>query len=120
MSGPEAAERAAERAPERVRLDVWLWRARFFRTRALAAEAAAKGLRVNGQRVAKPGAGLKIGDVLTFAKAGRIRVIEVAALGERRGPASEARALYVDRDPPPDIEPDIDPDIGPEPAEGAP
>ncbi|MGF1658339.1 MAG: RNA-binding S4 domain-containing protein [Rubrimonas sp.] len=92
--------------PPRARLDVWLWRARFFRTRSLAAEAAAKGLRVNGQRVAKPGAGLKTGDVLTFAQAGRIRVIEVAALGDRRGPAAEAQALYVDRDPPADAAPD--------------
>lgn len=96
-----AAEQPAEPAPgapaPRARLDQWLWRARFFKTRALAAATVAAGrIRVNGERAAKPGCGVKCGDVLTFARAGRVHVVEIRALGERRGPAPEARALYAD------------------------
>lgn len=91
--GPEAGD-----SP--IRLDVWLWRARFFKTRALAAKAAANGLRVNGLRTQKPGARVRPGDVVTFAQAAHIRVIEVVAPGARRGPAPEAQALYIDRAPP--------------------
>lgn len=84
---------------ERIRLDKWLWQARFFKTRGLAAEAVGKGrFRVNAQRVSKPGHGLKLGDVLTFALAGRIRVVEVIEFGDRRGPAREAAGLYRDLD----------------------
>lgn len=82
---------------EGVRADKWLWRARFFKTRSLAAEAVGRGLRVNGRRTDRPGATVRAGDVLTFAQAGRVRVIEVVDLGERRGPAPEAQALYRDR-----------------------
>lgn len=87
-------------APPRARLDVWLWRARFFKTRALAAQAAGKGLRLNGRKSAKPGAGVKPGDRLSFAQGGRVRVVEILDLGERRGPAAEAQALYRDLDAP--------------------
>ncbi|MEM9739051.1 MAG: RNA-binding S4 domain-containing protein [Pseudomonadota bacterium] len=81
------------------RLDVWLWRARFFKTRALAGQAVSKrGVRLTrfGQtrRTSKPGAGVAVGDVLTFTKGSHIEVIQVLALGERRGPASEAQGLY--------------------------
>ena len=80
---------------ERVRLDKWLWRARFFKTRALASEAVEAGrIRLNGRRSTKPGAGLKIGDVLTVRRGGQVFVIEILAFGERRGPASEAAELY--------------------------
>jgi ribosome-associated heat shock protein Hsp15 len=85
----------------RLRLDKWLWQARFFRTRSLAARAVGEGrVRVNGERTAKPSAGIAPGDVLTFAQGARVRVVEVAALGTRRGPAPEAQALYLDRSPP--------------------
>jgi ribosome-associated heat shock protein Hsp15 len=94
---PEAAGGGGDPGP--ARLDLWLWRARFFRTRALAA-AAADGVRINGRRTGRPGASVRPGDVLTFAQAGRIRVVEVLAAGARRGPAPEARALYADREPP--------------------
>ncbi|TVQ58564.1 MAG: RNA-binding S4 domain-containing protein [Rhodobacteraceae bacterium] len=87
-------------ADERVRLDVWLWRARFFRTRTLAAKAVAGGVRVNGARTDKPSACVRPGDVLTFVDGAGVRVAEVAALGARRGPAAEARSLYVDRTAP--------------------
>lgn len=54
---------------------------------------------MNGIKVAKASHGLAIGDVLTFPQANRIRVIKVAALGERRGPAPEAQTLYEDMTP---------------------
>lgn len=83
--------------PDRQRLDKWLWYARFFKTRALAAEMVEKGkIRVNGARVSKPGHGLKIGDVLTFVKAGHAVVVEILDLGQRRGPSAEATTLYRD------------------------
>lgn len=84
----------------KARLDVWLWRARFFRTRTLAAKAVSGGLRVNGARTDKPATAVRVGDVLTFTQGARVRVIEIAALGARRGPATEAQALYADRAPP--------------------
>ena len=83
------------------RIDKWLWRARFFRSRALSAAAVARGLRVNGRRVDKPGAPVREGDVLTFVQAGAVRVVEVLALGGRRGPACEARRLWRDPSAPP-------------------
>jgi ribosome-associated heat shock protein Hsp15 len=96
MSGPEApvADAAAE---DGLRLDKWLWQARFFKTRALAAELAAKRkIRINSMLVAKPHYRVRPGDVLTFPQGRTIRVVRVTALGTRRGPASEAQALYVE------------------------
>lgn len=81
-----------------VRIDLWLWYARFFKSRSLAARAV-KGsrMRLNRQVIKKVSQPLRVGDVLTIPWNGEIRVIEIAALGERRGPASEARQLYHDR-----------------------
>ncbi|SEA94158.1 RNA-binding S4 domain-containing protein [Rubrimonas cliftonensis] len=84
-----------------VRADKWLWRARFFKTRSLAAKAVSEGLRINCRRTDKPGASVRPGDVLTFGQGPHVRVIEIVALGERRGPAPEAQALYADLSPPP-------------------
>ncbi|WP_425092095.1 RNA-binding S4 domain-containing protein [Tropicimonas sp. S265A] len=85
----------------RQRLDKWLWFARFFKTRSLAAKTvSAGGVRVNGTRVAKPAAPVATGDVLTFAQGREIRVIRIEAPGKRRGPAPEAQALYTDVAPP--------------------
>lgn len=79
----------------RQRLDKWLWFARIVRTRVLAAKLVADGqVRVNRVRVVKPGHGIVVGDILTVAAHGRVRVLEVQALAPRRGPAAEARALY--------------------------
>ncbi|MFN7225549.1 MAG: RNA-binding S4 domain-containing protein, partial [Paracoccaceae bacterium] len=76
-----------------------LWQARFFKSRSLSADCVEQGgVRVNGQRVAKPAHALRPGDVLTFAQGGRIRVVRVLDLGLRRGPASEAQGLYADLD----------------------
>ena len=89
-------------AAQKLRLDKWLWFARFFKTRSLAAARVVSGdVRVNGERVIKRAATIGAGDVLTFAQGRVVRVIEVVAIGTRRGPAPEAQALYIDRTPPP-------------------
>lgn len=83
------------------RVDRWLWFARFFKSRTLAAKlCAGHKLRVNRQIVAKPSATVKVGDILTFPQGNRIRVIRIADLGSRRGPAEEARTLFEDLTPP--------------------
>lgn len=79
----------------RIRIDKWLWQARFYRSRGLAQEAAESGIvRLNGARVMKPGHGVKCGDVVTVPQGRQVLAVRVVALGKRRGPASEARALY--------------------------
>lgn len=84
-----------------IRLDKWLWQARFFKTRGLSAKVVSAGhVRVNGQPVSKPGRGIAEGDVLTFPQGPIVRVIRIEAMGSRRGPAVEARTLYSDLDPP--------------------
>ncbi len=90
----------------KIRLDKWLWQARFFKTRSLCAKVVAGGhCRVNGARIAKPAFAVVPGDVLTFPQARDIRVIRIVALGERRGPAEEAQTLYEDLEPPKPREP---------------
>ncbi|SNR55776.1 RNA-binding S4 domain-containing protein [Puniceibacterium sediminis] len=85
----------------RIRLDKWLWQARFFKTRSLSAKVVSAGhVRVNSQRVTKPATMIGPDDVLTFSQADEVRVIRVAAPGTRRGPASEAQTLYEDLAPP--------------------
>ena len=80
---------------DRIRIDKWLWHARFYKTRVLAQEAADKGrIRVNGNRVEKAGRGIRVGDVLTIPAGRDVLVVRVVAFGERRGPAREARLLY--------------------------
>lgn len=86
----------AEGAPK-TRIDKWLWHARFFKTRSLAAKQVAAGhVRLNGAKVLKPAQNVAVGDVLTFAQGRLIRVVRIEALAERRGPAPEAQALYFD------------------------
>lgn len=88
--------------PEAIRLDKWLWQARFCKSRSIAAALVTEGrVRVNSERATKPARGIAPGDVLTFPQGGRIRVVRVLATGERRGPATEAQTLYEDLDPPP-------------------
>lgn len=81
------------------RIDVWLWRARFARTRTLAAalvETGAVRLTHQGRqgRLDKPARTVHVGDRLVFALGGRLFDLEVRDLGERRGPPEEARAMY--------------------------
>jgi ribosome-associated heat shock protein Hsp15 len=84
-----------------LRLDKWLWHARFARTRSLAAKlVAAARFRINGNPTGKAHHAVRPGDVLTFPLGPHIRIIKVLALGTRRGPAPEARLLYEDLDPP--------------------
>jgi ribosomal 50S subunit-recycling heat shock protein len=95
-------------ADDAVRADVWLWRARFCKTRTLAANLVDGGkvrLTRGGQetRLDKPARTVKPGDVLVFAIAGRLHAVRVEALGVRRGPPAEARALYADLDAPPSL-----------------
>jgi ribosome-associated heat shock protein Hsp15 len=77
-----------------VRLDLWLWAARFFKTRALAKQAIDTGkIEIGGQR-AKPSRGVRIGDALLVARGEERFEIEVLALSDARGPASVAQTLY--------------------------
>ena len=87
------------------RVDVWLWRARFLKTRALAAafvENGAVRLTHAGRqtRLDKPSRSVHVGDEMMFALSGRLHALRVEACGERRGPAEEARALYTVLEPP--------------------
>ena len=82
------------------RLDKWLWQARFFKTRGIAArEIAAGHVRVNAARAGKPAQAVGPGDTLTFMQGRRVRVVRILALALRRGPAAEARTLYDDLSP---------------------
>ncbi|WP_170586229.1 RNA-binding S4 domain-containing protein [Ruegeria arenilitoris] len=84
-------------AQAKLRIDKWLWHARFFKTRSLAAKQVSGGhVRINGDRAQKPAQTVGPGDVLTFAQGRVIRVVQVEILGARRGPATEARTLYTD------------------------
>jgi ribosome-associated heat shock protein Hsp15 len=84
-----------------LRLDKWLWFARFARTRTSAAKLVTEArFRVNGQATDKAHYAIRPGDVLTFPLGPHIRIIKVLALAARRGGAPEARLLYEDLDPP--------------------
>lgn len=86
-------------AEDACRIDVWLWRARLFKTRSVAARSVeagkirlTRGREIN--RLDKPSRAVRLGDELVFAIGGRLIAVRVEALGDRRGPASEARTLY--------------------------
>lgn len=80
--------------PDRVRVDKWLWAARFFKTRTLASDAVEGGkAHLNGQRV-KPSKDVKIGDRLHITVGDMVWEITVLGLSEKRGPAPIAQALY--------------------------
>ena len=88
----------------RVRIDVWLWRARFVKTRAAAGRLVSEGgvrvIRQDGASRAldKPSAEIGPGDKILFPQGSTIRSVEVVGTGARRGPPAEARALYSDLD----------------------
>lgn len=93
-----------------LRIDKWLWHARFCKSRSLAQRLCGGGrLRLNGNRVTKAHVTINPGDVLTFPMGPHVRVVRVAALGHRRGPASEAATLYEDLAPPQPRNRDADP-----------
>ena len=94
---PSAPTSTAVGAP--CRIDVWLWRARFCKTRALAAKHISDGeivLTRQGERTVldKPSRQIRPGDALTLSFDGRTTALRIEAIGERRGPAAEARGLY--------------------------
>lgn len=83
-----------------VRLDKWLWYARFFKTRSAASKLVSSGkLRIDGVVVNKPHRAVQIGHVYTFPQGSHIRIVRVVEYGTRRGPASEAALLYEDLAP---------------------
>ena len=91
---------------ETIRLDKWLWQARFFKSRSLAAGLVSHGkVRVDGTPVSKPARAVGPGDVLTFTQGHAVKVVRILACGTRRGPAPEAQALYEDLSPPPSPRP---------------
>ena len=103
----------AEGARPTDRIDRWLWQARFFKTRSLAARVVSGGdVRVSGARISKPAQPVGPGDVLTFVQGRGVRVVRIVALATRRGPAAEAQALYEDLTPPTAPAP---PRVGPRP-----
>ncbi|HYB11311.1 MAG TPA: RNA-binding S4 domain-containing protein [Alphaproteobacteria bacterium] len=108
MSAPIDADRVrddfgtdSERsAVQTLRVDKWLWFARFFKSRSLATRLCADGkVRINRVVATKAHQPIRPGDVLTFPQGRQIRVIKVIALGVRRGPAVEAQRLYEDLTP---------------------
>jgi ribosome-associated heat shock protein Hsp15 len=121
----DPAAPATEGATGSLRIDKWLWHARFFKTRSLAAEVANGGKIRLGEgetrvRVGKAAQTVKPGDVVTFPKGTGLKIVRVVDLGTRRGPAPEAQALYEDLTPPPSGN-DTGPDDGtasPAPAPG--
>lgn len=99
-----------------IRVDKWLWQARFFKSRSLAAKAVSGGsVRLNAEKLDKPSRSVAVGGVLTFAQGKRVRVVKVVDLGKRRGPAAEAAALYEDLTP----EEPVHERVGPRPTKKA-
>ena len=99
-----APETALE-AGQSCRIDLWLWRARFARTRSLAAAMVERGaIRLTHHglqtRLDKPSRSVHPGDEVLFAQGGRLIAVRVVQMGERRGPPEEARALYEPLDTP--------------------
>lgn len=87
-------------AADSIRLDRWLHFTRLFKTRTLAADAiGGGGIRLNGRPCQKPAQMLHLGDTVTISVHGRVRVLRVLLLGERRGPATEAATLYEELGP---------------------
>lgn len=88
-------------SPDGLRLDKWLFFARVFKSRAIAVERIeGGGVRVNDQPCNKPGKLVRPGYRVVVSAFGQVRALEITALGQRRGPATEAQALYHDLDEP--------------------
>jgi ribosome-associated heat shock protein Hsp15 len=79
---------------DRLRLDKWLWAARFFKTRAVAAEEIGKGRVSVNEQVAKASREVKAGDILNFRQGSMARTVVVLGVSAQRGPAPVAQALY--------------------------
>lgn len=82
-----------------LRIDIWLWAARFFKTRALAKAAIETGkVELGGERVAKPSRCVRVGDALAIQRGEERFEVVIAGLSDVRGPASIAQALYLESD----------------------
>ncbi len=93
-----------------IRVDRWLWFARFFKSRSLASKLVQSNkLRINSVVVSKSSATIKAGDILTFPQEKEIRVVKIHDIGTRRGPAPEAQSLYEDLAPKQDKKPNTHP-----------
>jgi len=89
--------------PENQRLDIWLWQARFFKTRSLSSKVCRAGkVRLNGLKITKAKTPVVCGDIVTFFQEKNMRKAQVLGFNNRRGPAAEAQALYHDMTPPPE------------------
>lgn len=101
-----------ENPRQSIRVDKWLWQARFFKSRSISAKVVTAGhLRLNGVKVKKTSTSVTIGDTLEFLQVEDIRTTRILALGTRRGPATEAQTLYEDLTPKPEpagITPEIE------------
>ncbi|MEM9495114.1 MAG: RNA-binding S4 domain-containing protein [Pseudomonadota bacterium] len=91
--------------PDTQRIDRWLWCARFFKTRTLASKFIGdQSVRLTRDgdttRIEKPSVAVRAGDTVTFSRNECLRIIDVVSCAMRRGPASEAATLYIDRSPP--------------------
>ena len=81
---------------DKLRIDKWLWAARFYKTRSLATDEINKGrIAVNGQ-AAKPAREVKVGDSVDMRREGQVRTVLVQALSDVRGPAPQAQLLYAE------------------------
>ena len=99
----KSGNQAVAEEPSTQRLDKWLWYARVAKTRTLASSFVSAGkVRVNRIKTEKPGASVKVGDVITIAAHSKVRVLRILAAGTRRGPAAEAALLFEDLTPPPE------------------
>ena len=81
---------------DKVRIDKWLWAARFYKTRTLATEEIQKGRISINEQVIKPAREVKVGDLVSIRREGLTRVIEVLGVSEVRGPATQAQLLYAE------------------------
>ncbi|PHS76712.1 MAG: RNA-binding protein S4 [Rhodospirillaceae bacterium] len=89
-------------SPVRLRVDKWLYHARFFKSRTLAGKfCQGSKVRLNDETISKAHVLVGPGDVLTFAKAEQVKIVKILDMGKRRGPASEAQTLYEDLSPTP-------------------
>ncbi len=79
---------------EKIRIDKWLWAARFFKTRTLATDEVSKGRILVNDQIAKPSKEIKLNDILSIKREGFVQTVTVLGLSQNRGPASVAQLLY--------------------------
>jgi ribosome-associated heat shock protein Hsp15 len=81
-------------AMDKLRIDKWLWAARFYKTRSLATDEINKGRIEVNEQVAKPAREVKLGDTVAMRREGQVRIVKVLGLSDVRGPAPKAQLLY--------------------------